>query len=309
MYHHKHRPLFDWNYFPPYEDIENGEPGPLYYSERLNEISEEYMRVKNRMNMKDIEIISISSIENKFLRRSYELKKQQKKRENQFIFEFDLFHGTKYESAKNIFIENFDWRRAGSRSKRCYYGKGVYFTHDATISRKYPKKSIGLRYMILSKVLVGYFASGERWMTIPPPGTDTTVSRDKMEFVKFEDNEFCPTHEIVFIIKDVGDEESSFAIDGIEPQGSIVIGNSSNDSSDDEEDSYSDSSSDESEEDCEDQQNENFSLRNLFGFIKMIVQHTMKLLSLSITGKGDYDDSESDSSEDCSVYEDVLSND
>ncbi|XP_045462726.1 uncharacterized protein LOC123672602 [Harmonia axyridis] len=207
---------YNRKYLPRAEEVEIiPNHGPLYKLIPLGENSIEYKTVKYLMGMDDIRILSISKIENQFLKRSYELKKDQKRTTGWINFELNLFHGTKKRSVKDICRENFNWRMHGKRSRnRCYYGKGVYFTPDATISRKYPRGTEGERYMLLSKVLIGNSAVGNPSVVIPPTDIDTTVSRNLKEIVKYEDNEFCPSYRIVFMIGN--HRKDDIEIDGME---------------------------------------------------------------------------------------------
>ena len=50
------------------------------------------------------------------------------------------------------------------------YGNGVYFAANASYSMRYavPDTS-NVRYMYLARVVVGFYAQGERGLLVPPP--------------------------------------------------------------------------------------------------------------------------------------------
>lgn len=205
--------MYDEHYFPQYARIIIWMRGPLYNKIPLYERSDEFRIVKDSMRMQDIEIRGIWKIENKSIQRSYELKKNKKRLENPYVTEILLFHGTTETSMKKILMFNFDWRKWGSRSHRCYYGRGVYFTPDATVSSRYPRASSGFRFMIFCKVLFERSVVGNPYVELPFHA-DSTTSTNFEEIVKYEDNEFCPTHLIVFKMKDNDQDKSCLTLDG-----------------------------------------------------------------------------------------------
>ncbi|XP_046375109.2 E3 ubiquitin-protein ligase MIB2-like [Haliotis rufescens] len=82
--------------------------------------------------------------------------------------EQSLFHGTTPDSAKDIPIQNIDFRLSGNRVG-ALFGLGAYFAVDAKYSDNYTKEDVRKhRFMFLAKVLVGRTRKGAKDMTRPP---------------------------------------------------------------------------------------------------------------------------------------------
>ena len=82
------------------------------------------------------------------------------------VNEKQLFHGTVDDMAvvRGICHNNVDFRLSGKNGT--VYGEGAYFARDAKYSHSYTRGPV--RFMFLSKVLVGQYARGQSSYKRPP---------------------------------------------------------------------------------------------------------------------------------------------
>ncbi|CAM4887078.1 unnamed protein product [Rotaria socialis] len=98
-----------------------------------------------------------------------------------------LFHGCSETAANNIIKECFNRSYAGIHGTS--YGKGVYFSANASYSHTYATpNSKGERRMFLVQVLVGKTIEGNASMKTCPPGFDTTTNGSHI-YVTYHDSQ------------------------------------------------------------------------------------------------------------------------
>jgi hypothetical protein len=119
-----------------------------------------------------------------------------------------LFHGCSEETVASICDQNFDWRRAGSKFGH-RFGYGSYFALASSYSHHFTHPNDqGVRYMFVSKVLVGLTCLGHDDMKYLPEnhGTvqfDTAVDdvSNPSIFVKFDSSEYYPAYLIQYSVQ------------------------------------------------------------------------------------------------------------
>ncbi|XP_032824333.2 protein mono-ADP-ribosyltransferase TIPARP-like [Petromyzon marinus] len=127
-------------------------------------------------------IVSIHRVQNPFLWEKYCRKKEHMCRRLPEPLcrttERHLFHGTSAEASAAICKHNFDPRVSGKHATA--YGQGCYFARRAVYSHGYarPSGERGLRWMFLSKVLVGRHAQGRPTLRRPPPINPCDLTSD-----------------------------------------------------------------------------------------------------------------------------------
>ncbi|CAL4104730.1 unnamed protein product [Meganyctiphanes norvegica] len=151
-------------------------------------------------------VTNIERIQNPFLWYAF----QNKIREMSTTYEDDitkvnvmqLFHGTKPDVIGNICTENFDWRLHGSHTGQVY-GRGTYFSTDATIGYRYcTSDSSGKLFLLLARVAVGTITLGDSTMVRPPLNAETGLSYDSTVnnlnnptiIVKYDKQEYFPEY-------------------------------------------------------------------------------------------------------------------
>ncbi|RZC32610.1 PARP domain containing protein [Asbolus verrucosus] len=162
----------------------------------LSEYDSEYLSVKRMVtNKQNFKIDGIEKIENPFLKKAYELKKEQKRVNYPYCEERLLFHGTTRANVDAICKFNFDWRLCKAHK----YGKGVSFSPNSTYASCYSEKNVHNKVMIVAKVLIGRSCYGNEFMTLPDDGCDTSQKGvEAIVVVKYEDNEFLPVYKIKY---------------------------------------------------------------------------------------------------------------
>lgn len=160
----------------------------------LAQYDPEYLKVTRMItNKKNFKVDNIEKIENPYLLKAYQLKKEEKLNQFPYLQERLLFHGTKQSNVDEICKMNFNWRLCQTHK----YGKGVSFSPNSTYASNYSDKYVRNKVMIVAKVLIGKSCAGDEFMVIPPDGYDTSHKGDEqIVIVKYEDNEFCPVYKI-----------------------------------------------------------------------------------------------------------------
>ncbi|KAL3288551.1 hypothetical protein HHI36_002990 [Cryptolaemus montrouzieri] len=146
----------------------------------------------------DISISEIYKNTNKYLERQYKLKKQKRKAVFGFCEERIMYHATDPDNVDEICSNNFNWRLSG-QSRGHKYGYGVSFTPEPSFSHQFCKEIE--KALVVTKVLICKSQIGSKDMILPSKGFDTTRSKSKKVFVKFEDSEFYPAY-VVFYTDD-----------------------------------------------------------------------------------------------------------
>ncbi|UJR24483.1 hypothetical protein I4U23_005858 [Adineta vaga] len=155
----------------------------------LKKESDEYnlINTKFTMAMKGHykRIIKIERVQNEQWYRQYvTFKKDFKKRLDEDT-ERKLYHGCTQVSADLIIGSFFNRTFAGINGT--VYGKGAYFSTEATYSHGYAlPNSNGERCMFVVSVLVGKTTLGNTSMSTPPQGFDSTTD-NKHIFVTYHD--------------------------------------------------------------------------------------------------------------------------
>ncbi|XP_069459927.1 uncharacterized protein [Ambystoma mexicanum] len=185
--------------------------GKLLKQVPLNPNSQEYIDVKNNFYTTVIneQIVKIERIQNSYLRKAYELRKQLffQKNGGSEVNEMTLFHGTALKNSSSINTTGFN------RSYECNgkaYGTGVYFALNASYSCSYakPDPKTQLRGMYQAKVVTGRYTKGHSITKAPParPGKnkddffDSVVDNCQYPsmFVVFHDDQAYPEYLITF---------------------------------------------------------------------------------------------------------------
>ena len=121
-----------------------------------------------------------------------------------------LFHGTKFQTAKEIACEGFDHRVAKESG---YYGRGTYFASQACKSAQYSTSdNMSLGCIIIARVVLGhphYTKKRLRW-TRPENKADCVIARPgpihghhsgwqtHMEFVSFDNGAAYPEYILLY---------------------------------------------------------------------------------------------------------------
>ncbi|XP_036821096.1 protein mono-ADP-ribosyltransferase PARP15 [Oncorhynchus mykiss] len=158
----------------------------------------------------DNEIKKIERVQNPNLWKSFEIKKKDiSDRNDRFLNERRLFHGTSHTNVAHINDHGFNRSYAGKND--ALYGNGTYFAVNASYSAKdeFSKPDgEGRKLMYLCRVLTGHFTKGERGMIEPPFKEDSDIRRydsttnkqsDPTEFVVFHDCQAYPEYLITFL--------------------------------------------------------------------------------------------------------------
>ncbi|XP_072311158.1 protein mono-ADP-ribosyltransferase PARP12-like [Eucyclogobius newberryi] len=129
----------------------------------------EYKEIHNLFcqTMNGFDILKIERNQNKAVWEAFQLHKTHMKNKNSGkpVAERKLFHGTDPLHVETICATNFDWRLCGVNGTA--YGQGSYFARDAKYSHSYTGTS-QLRFMFVSRVLVGDYARGSSEYRRPP---------------------------------------------------------------------------------------------------------------------------------------------
>ncbi|XP_024266397.1 protein mono-ADP-ribosyltransferase PARP15 isoform X1 [Oncorhynchus tshawytscha] len=158
----------------------------------------------------DNEIKKIERVQNPNLWKSFQIKKKDiSDRNDRFLNERRLFHGTSHTNVGHINDHGFNRSYAGKNDAE--YGNGTYFAVNASYSAadEFSKPDgEGRKLMYLCRVLTGHFTKGERGMIEPPfkDGSDirrydstTNEPSDPTEFVVFHDCQAYPEYLITFL--------------------------------------------------------------------------------------------------------------
>ena len=150
-------------------------------------------------------IQKVERIENSTLWQKYELKKMQLLLENDGddskLSEQYLFHGTKLEVLDPISEQNLDWRLYAT-NVGCMYGRGCYFTYQASTADGYA--SGHPKVILVMMVLIGEACVGNSSMDLPPENSrtgrpfDSTVNKSNGAniFVKYDNDEYYPAYAV-----------------------------------------------------------------------------------------------------------------
>ncbi|XP_035752221.1 protein mono-ADP-ribosyltransferase PARP14 isoform X3 [Egretta garzetta] len=138
----------------------------------LNPSHPEYLEVQNKFKKTcpNFVIEKIKRIQNRFLWKTYQIKKQHlcEKNKNQNNEKL-LFHGTVASSLTTINYNGFNRGFAGKNA--AVLGNGTYFAVDASYSARDPysvQDKNGRRYMYLARVLTGQYCAGKPGLFMPP---------------------------------------------------------------------------------------------------------------------------------------------
>uniref|UniRef100_A0A8C6TEE8 Si:ch73-252i11.1 n=1 Tax=Neogobius melanostomus TaxID=47308 RepID=A0A8C6TEE8_9GOBI len=156
--------------------------------------------------MKGFDILKIERIQNKAVWEAFQLHKNHLNNKNngQAVTEKKLFHGTDPSLVNTICATNFDWRVCGVNGTA--YGQGSYFARDAKYSHSYTGTS-DVRFMIVSRVLVGEYTRGRSEYRRPPSkdGGDVNLYDSCVDnvmnpsiFVVFEKQQIYPEYVIQY---------------------------------------------------------------------------------------------------------------
>ncbi|RXM33975.1 Poly [ADP-ribose] polymerase 14 [Acipenser ruthenus] len=155
-------------------------------------------------------IVTIQRIQNPFLWKNYQIKKQAFDDKNgKGNNEKQLFHGTACDTIKTINSNGFNRSFCGKNAVA--YGNGTYFAVNASYSASgtysVPDPQ-GQKYMYLTRVLTGMFTNGRNGMIVPPAknAADPTDLYDSVTdnsakpsiFVIFNDVQAYPEYLITF---------------------------------------------------------------------------------------------------------------
>ncbi|NXL85343.1 PAR14 polymerase, partial [Alectura lathami] len=174
--------------------------------------TKEYKQVEERF-LKTCQLLKIEKIErvqNPYLWKSYQLKKQQMddkngSRNNEKL----LFHGTNFNSL--TLINNYGFNRSYAGVHAAQFGKGTYFAVNASYSAvdTYSQPDAnGKKYMYLARVLVGEYSQGTKG-DITPKQRSASNSVDLFDsstdnvnnpsmFIIFNDTQAYPEYLITF---------------------------------------------------------------------------------------------------------------
>lgn len=199
-----------WNPQPCFPD---GGPIPVLLV-NLNPSGDEYRHVFERFFSTggNGNILSIERVQNLCLYTQYTTYRQEVERNNgrsgyNNQNERQLFHGTKGCNVKAINLQGFNRNFCGRNG--AMYGNGVYFASNASYSMTYATPdSLNVRRMYLARVVVGFFAPGQKGLLVPPPllhhapevlfdSVVDNVTNPKV-FVVFRDFQCYPEYLITF---------------------------------------------------------------------------------------------------------------
>ncbi len=122
-------------------------------------------------------IVFVESVHNDFLEAEFMTLKNtlEEKRGSGVISIMSLFHGTTEKASHNIISEGFD----PDYNTTSAYGKGTYFSNNATTSSKYARdRHKELQYMFLADVLDGIRTTAGANQKIDVNRFDLSVSAD-----------------------------------------------------------------------------------------------------------------------------------
>ncbi|XP_043914368.1 protein mono-ADP-ribosyltransferase PARP14-like isoform X2 [Protopterus annectens] len=147
----------------------------------LKKDSREYKDVECHFmeTVKASKIVRIERVQNTQLWQQFEVWKKSMAAKNgpAEVKEKLLFHATVRGACNTINERGFNKDLQGQNGQ--YYGDGIYFTTDASVSAndKYSKMDEnGLKYVYRARVLTGRFTKGKRGMRVPPLRTGTDLS-------------------------------------------------------------------------------------------------------------------------------------
>ncbi|KAJ1166173.1 hypothetical protein NDU88_006582 [Pleurodeles waltl] len=158
-------------------------------SSEFNEIEREFEKT-----MYGYSVQKIKRVQNPSLWQVYQMQMKKMKTVNndKDVLEKKLFHGTDTYHVDTICHENFDWRMYEGRTT--IYGKGSYFSRDASYSHQYCQSSSSRKSMFLARVLVGDYIKGLERYTRPP----SKPSNQRMAYDSCVDNEYDPSIFVIF---------------------------------------------------------------------------------------------------------------
>ncbi|XP_041119390.1 protein mono-ADP-ribosyltransferase PARP14-like isoform X2 [Polyodon spathula] len=169
------------------------------FSVQLQPTTKEYQEVEAlfKKTCGNHTIVMIQRIQNPFLWKNYQIKKQAFDDKNgKGNNEKQLFHGTACDTIKTINSNGFNRSFCGKNAVA--YGNGTYFAVNASYSASgtysVPDPQ-GQKYMYLTRVLTGVFTNGRPGMIVPPAknAADPTDLYDSVT-----DNPANPTIFVVF---------------------------------------------------------------------------------------------------------------
>ncbi|KAM4028137.1 protein mono-ADP-ribosyltransferase PARP10 isoform 1-T2 [Anomaloglossus baeobatrachus] len=145
----------------------------LETSEEYKNIVEQFFSTLKDLRS-DIQVLQVQEVQNALLFKQYQLKKQSMGQCPKTPIERTLYHGTTENGAKEICHHGFNRSFCGKNAT--FYGHGVYFAAEASISAKEqysPPSSNGNKYILVASVLTGEFTLGKKDMKTPPVKPDT----------------------------------------------------------------------------------------------------------------------------------------
>lgn len=151
-------------------------------SSEFQEVEREFAKT-----LPGLSVQHIKRIQNSSLWQAYQLKRKTMKTLNRDkdVLEKKLFHGTKDGDVDTICRENFDFRNLGRIGN--VYGKGSYFSRDASYFHQYCHSLTEKKSMFLARVLVGDFVKG-RSSYLSPPAKPTNLRESYDSCVDIERN-------------------------------------------------------------------------------------------------------------------------
>ncbi|KAM9388094.1 protein mono-ADP-ribosyltransferase PARP12-like [Phaethornis superciliosus] len=168
-----------------------------YKAVEISNTTSEYNKIKQLFlrTMKRYNVLKIRRIQNPSLWKVFLWQREQMKRENggHEVTEKLLFHGTNISFVETICRHNFDWRISGNNE--ITYGRGNYFSRDASYSHDSCQSAGKTNTMFLARVLVGDYVKGNTTYVRPP-----AKSADGFQlYDSCVDNELNPSIFVVFI--------------------------------------------------------------------------------------------------------------
>ncbi|RZC32613.1 PARP domain containing protein [Asbolus verrucosus] len=180
----------------------NHSGGKVVTCQNLHPTDHMYKKIEDLITNETFVIENIVEVHNPFLKKAYDLKKSQKKRQFGEVHECLVFHGTKKANVNSICTYNFNWRLFGT-NKGHKFGKGVSFSTNAKYASNYSDLDLYHKVLIVAKVLITNVCQGHPNMTYPPPGYDTSQKGGSgIVIVKYDDNEFYPAYKLYYHLDD-----------------------------------------------------------------------------------------------------------
>ncbi|XP_078529432.1 protein mono-ADP-ribosyltransferase PARP12-like isoform X2 [Lissotriton helveticus] len=180
---------------PDYWDT-SAQPSTDHQLVEVQRCSSEFQEIEREFakTLPEFSVQQIKRIQNPSLWQAYQLKRKTMKTLNRDmdVLEKKLFHGTKNSDVATICCENFDYRNLGRIGN--VYGKGSYFSRDASYSHQYCHSITEKKSMFLARVLVGDFVKGHSSYLSPP----AKPTNPRESYDSCVDNERNPSIYVIF---------------------------------------------------------------------------------------------------------------